>query len=152
MRGIVNPDKNIRNTVTNDLWNPREEEIAELGDYYWEKHKKRFRPRSGQDQTYPPVLMKPQIKLLSGNGRSIPGSTTRTIKLSSARNTNRYVMSPADVEQLKEYIRQLKTCMTFQVSTKYTNNIRNYYDGAHYRPCLGRQLLDSIYATHEPTY
>ena len=65
MRGIVNPDKNIRNTVTNDLWNPREEEIAELGDYYWEKYKKRFRPRSGQDQTYPPVLMKPQIKLLS---------------------------------------------------------------------------------------
>ncbi|MFR7809985.1 MAG: histidine kinase, partial [Butyricimonas faecihominis] len=53
MRGIVNPDKNIRNVVTNDLWNPREHEIEQLGDHYWEKHKKRFRPRPGEDRVHP---------------------------------------------------------------------------------------------------
>lgn len=59
MRGIVNPDKNIRDVVTNDLWNPREHEIEQLGDHYWEKHKKRFRPRPGEERVHPPVLMKP---------------------------------------------------------------------------------------------
>lgn len=71
MRGIVNPDKNIRNTVTNDLWNPREEEIAELGDYYWEKYKKipsSF--RSGPDLS--PGTHETTNKTVIRNGRGIP--------------------------------------------------------------------------------
>ena len=55
-----------------------------------------------------------------------------------------------EVEQLKELF-GAENVYDFSGINKYTNNIRNYYEGAHYRPCLGRQLLDSIYATHEPT-
>ena len=149
MRGIVNPDKNIRNTVTNDLWNPREEEIAELGDYYWEKYKKRFRPRSGQDQTYPPVLMKPQIKLLSEMAEVFQTHHTNC-KVIISPEYKQIRMNPADVEQLKNIFGS-ENVYDFSGINQYTNDIRNYYDGAHYRPCLGRQLLDSIYATHEPT-
>ena len=149
MRGIVNPDKNIRNTVTNDLWNPREEEIAELGDYYWEKYKKRFRPRSGQDQTYPPVLMKPQIKLLSEMAEVFQTHHTNC-KIIISPEYKQIRMNPADVEQLKNIFGS-ENVYDFSGINQYTNDIRNYYDGAHYRPCLGRQLLDSICATHEPT-
>ncbi len=149
MRGIVNPDKNIRNTVTNDLWNPREEEIAELGDYYWEKYKKRFRPRSGQDQTYPPVLMKPQIKLLSEMAEVFQTHHTNC-KIIISPEYKQIRMNPADVEQLKNIFGS-ENVYDFSGINQYTNDIRNYYDGAHYRPCLGRQLLVSIYATHEPT-
>ena len=149
MRGIVNPDKNIRNTVTNDLWNPREEEIAELGDYYWEKYKKRFRPRSGQDQTYPPVLMKPQIKLLSEMAEVFQTHHTNC-KIIISPEYKQIRMNPADVEQLKNIFGS-ENVYDFSGINQYTNDIRNYYDGAHYPPCLGRQLLDSIYATHEPT-
>ena len=149
MRGIVNPDKNIRNTVTNDLWNPREEEIAELGDYYWEKYKKRFRPRSGQDQTYPPVLMKPQIKLLSEMAEVFQTHHTNC-KIIISPEYKQIRMNPADVEQLKNIFGS-ENVYDFSGINQYTNDIRNYYDGAHYRPCLGRQLLYSIYATHEPT-
>lgn len=149
MRGIVNPDKNIRNTVTNDLWNLREEEIAELGDYYWEKYKKRFRPRSGQDQTYPPVLMKPQIKLLSEMAEVFQTHHTNC-KIIISPEYKQIRMNPADVEQLKNIFGS-ENVYDFSGINQYTNDIRNYYDGAHYRPCLGRQLLDSIYATHEPT-
>ena len=150
MRGIVNPDKNIRNTVTNDLWNPQEEEIAELGDYYWEKYKKRFRPRSGQDQTYPPVLMKPQIKLLSEMAEVFQTHHTNC-KIIISPEYKQIRMNPADVEQLKNIFGS-ENVYDFSGINQYTNDIRNYYDGAHYCPCLGRQLLDSIYATHEPTY
>lgn len=142
MRGIVNPDKNIRNTVTNDLWNPREEEIAELGDYYWEKYKKRFRPRSGQDQTYPPVLMKPQIKLLSEMAEVFQTHHTNC-KIIISPEYKQIRMNPADVEQLKNIFGS-ENVYDFSGINQYTNDIRNYYDGAHYRPCLGRQLLDSI--------
>ena len=149
MRGIVNPDKNIRNTVTNDLWNPREEEIAELGDYYWEKYKKRFRSRSGQDQTYPPVLMKPQIKLLSEMAEVFQTHHTNC-KIIISPEYKQIRMNPADVEQLKNIFGS-ENVYDFSGINQYTNDIRNYYDGAHYRPCLGRQLLDSSYATHDPT-
>ena len=59
-------------------------------------------------------------------------------------------LNPADVEQLKE-IFGAENVYDFSGINKYTNNIRNYYEGSHYRPCLGRQLLDSVYATHETT-
>ena len=132
MRGIVNPDKNIRNTVTNDLWNPREEEIAELGDYYWEKYKKRFRPRSGQDQTYPPVLMKPQIKLLSEMAEVFQTHHTNC-KIIISPEYKQIRMNPADVEQLKNIFGS-ENVYDFSGINQYTNDIRNYYDGAHYRP------------------
>ena len=132
MRGIVNPDKNIRNTVTNDLWNPREEEIAELGDYYWEKYKKRFRPRSGQDQTYPPVLMKPQIKLLSEMAEVFQTHHTNC-KIIISPEYKQIRMNPADVEQLKNIFGS-ENVYDFSGINQYKNDIRNYYDGAHYRP------------------
>ncbi|HJA14566.1 MAG TPA: histidine kinase [Candidatus Butyricimonas faecavium] len=149
MKGIVNPDKNIRNTVTNDLWNPREEEIATLGDYYWEKYKKRFRPRSGQNQTYPPVLMKPQVKLLSEIAKVFQAHHTNC-KIIVSPEYKQIRMNPADVEQLKN-IFGAKNVYDFSGINQYTNDIRNYYDGSHYRPCLGQKLLDRVYATHEPT-
>ena len=125
MRGIVNPDKNIRNTVTNDLWNPREEEIAELGDYYWEKYKKRFRPRSGQDQTYPPVLMKPQIKLLSEMAEVFQTHHTNC-KIIISPEYKQIRMNPADVEQLKNIFGS-ENVYDFSGINQYTNDIRNYY-------------------------
>ena len=148
MMGIVNPDKNTRNTITNDLWNPREKEIAELGDFYWEKYKKGFRPRSGQDQTYPPVLMKPQIKLLSEIAKVFQTHHTNC-KIIINPEYKQIRMNPADVQQLKE-IFGAENVYDFSGINQYTNDIRNYYEGSHYRPCLGRQLLDSVYATHEP--
>ena len=122
MRGIVNPDKNIRNTVTNDLWNPREEEIAELGDYYWEKYKKRFRPRSGQDQTYPPVLMKPQIKLLSEMAEVFQTHHTNC-KIIISPEYKQIRMNPADVEQLKNIFGS-ENVYDFSGINQYTNDIR----------------------------
>ena len=148
MMGIVNPDKNTRNTITNDLWNPREKEIAELGDFYWEKYKKGFRPRSGQDQTYPPVLMKPQIKLLSEIAKVFQTHHTNC-KIIINPEYKQIRMNPADVQQLKE-IFGAENVYDFSGINQYTNDIRNYYEGSHYRPCLRRQLLDSVYATHEP--
>ncbi len=143
MKGIVNPDKNIRNFVTNDLNNPREQEIAELGDYYWEKHRNRFRPRSGKEQTYSQVLMKPQIKLLSEMATVFQAHHTNC-KIIISPEYKQIRMHPADVEQLKN-IFGTENVYDFSGINKYTNDIRNYYDGSHYRPCLGRVLLDSIY-------
>ena len=120
-----------------------------MGDYYWEKYKKRFRPRSGQDQTYPPVLMKPQIKLLSEMAEVFQTHHTNC-KIIISPEYKQIRMNPADVEQLKNIFGS-ENVYDFSGINQYTNDIRNYYDGAHYRPCLGRQLLDSIYATHEPT-
>ena len=59
-------------------------------------------------------------------------------------------MNPADVEQLKN-IFGAKIVYDFSGINQYTYDIRNYYDGSHYRPCLGQKLLDRVYATHEPT-
>ena len=149
LTGIVNPDKNIRNVVTNDLWNPREHEIEQLVDHYWEKHKKRFRPRPGEERVHPPVLMKPQIKLLSEIAKVFQDHHTK-YKIIISPEYKQIRLNPADVVQLKE-IFGAENVYDFSGINKYTNNIRNYYEGAHYRPCLGRQLLDSVYATHETT-
>ncbi len=143
MTGIVNPDKKIRNTVTNDLWNPREREIEQLGERYWEKYKKKFRPRLGTDQTYPPVLMKPQIKLLSEIAAVFQAHHTNC-KIIISPEYKQIRVNPADVEQLRNIFGS-ENVYDFSGVNKYTNNIRNYYEGSHYRPCLGRMLLDSIY-------
>lgn len=93
--------------------------------------------------------MKPQIKLLSEIAKVFQDHHTK-YKIIISPEYKQIRLNPADVEQLKE-IFGAENVYDFSGINKYTNNIRNYYEGSHYRPCLGRQLLDSVYATHKTT-
>lgn len=43
MKGVINPYGVVRDPVTNDAINPREEMIQREGEAYWESHKKNSR-------------------------------------------------------------------------------------------------------------
>ena len=143
MKGIVNPDKHTRNKITNDVLSPREHEIKQLGDKYWEKNKRNFRPRRGKNQEYPPVLMKPQIKLLSEMAEVFQAHHTNC-KIIISPEYKQIRINPSDVTELKKIFGE-ENVFDFSGINEYTNDIRNYYEGSHYRPCLGRRLLEIVY-------
>ena len=53
-------------------------------------------------------------------------------------------INPSDVTELKKIFGE-ENVFDFSGINEYTNDIRNYYEGSHYRPCLGRRLLDIVY-------
>lgn len=49
MKGVINPYGVIRDSITNDAINPREQMIREEGESYWENHIKEFMKTNDPD-------------------------------------------------------------------------------------------------------
>lgn len=147
MRGVINDHAVERNCVSNDVYNPREKEIAALGESYWERHKKEFPARDTIQKVTPPIIMKKQYDMLS-EMRDIFVKRGTNYKILINPKYNQVKLNPDDLKQLQEIFGK-ENVFDFSGINEYTADIHNYYEKGHYRPQLGRKMLDVIYGTIE---
>lgn len=53
-------------------------------------------------------------------------------------------INPADVKTLKRFFGK-RNVFDFTGINEYTEDIHNYYEPGHYRPALGKRLMEKIY-------
>lgn len=149
MKGVINPYGVVRDPVTNDAINPREEMIQREGEAYWENHKKEFQKarnpnyRNGKYRKGEPFLWQAQIGLLEEISQICRRHNT-SVKIIISPDYSQISINPADVEILKRFFGDTNV-FDFSGINEYTNDIHNYYERGHYRPILGTKLLKRIY-------
>ena len=149
MKGVINPYGVVRDPVTNDAINPREEMIQREGEAYWESHKKEFQKtrdpnyRNGKYRKGEPFLWQAQIELLEEISQICRKHNT-SVKIIISPDYSQISINPADVEILKRFFGDTNV-FDFSGINEYTNDIHNYYERGHYRPILGTKLLKRIY-------
>ena len=153
MKGVINPYGVVRDPVTNDAINPREEMIQREGEAYWESHKKEFQKtrdpnyRNGKYRKGEPFLWQAQIELLEEISQICRKHNT-SVKIIISPDYSQISINPADVEILKRFFGDTNV-FDFSGINEYTNDIHNYYERGHYRPILGTRLLQKIYCKQE---
>lgn len=149
MKGIINPYGSTRNPVTNDVLNPREKMIKEEGDKYWENRKGEFTKekmknyRDGKYREAPQVLREKQISLLQ-EIKWICRKHNTDVKIIISPDYLQVNINPADVKTLKRFFGK-RNVFDFTGINEYTKDIHNYYEPGHYRPALGKRLMEKIY-------
>ena len=153
MKGVINPYGVVKDPVTNDAINPREEMIQREGEAYWESHKKEFQKtrdpnyRNGKYRKGEPFLWQAQIGLLEEISQICRRHNT-SVKIIISPDYSQISINPADVEILKRFFGDTNV-FDFSGINEYTNDIHNYYERGHYRPILGTRLLQKIYCKQE---
>lgn len=149
MRGIINPYGAVRDSVTNDVINPRETMIKEKGEAYWKDEASKFENpkdphyRDGRYREARPVLFGNQINLLCKIEKLLQKHRT-FIKIIISPDYNQICINHKDVEMLKS-IFGAENIFDFSGINKYTADIHNYYEEGHYRPILGTRILQDVY-------
>ncbi len=149
MKGVINPYGSTRNPVTNDVLNPREKMIKEEGDKYWENRKGEFTKekmknyRDGKYREAPQVLREKQINLLQ-EIKWICRKHDTDVKIIISPDYLQVNINPADVKTLKRFFGK-RNVFDFTGINEYTEDIHNYYEPGHYRPALGKRLMEKIY-------
>ena len=143
MEGVIMDKYDQRNQLTNDVINPREAEIEELKGRYWEKHRKELPPRADKVKPYVQVIFNKQEQMLK-----------EICSIFRKHNTNyQIIINPEwsqkkldskDLSELKD-IFEPNRIHDFSGKNAYTENQEYYYEKAHYRPILGKIILQEIY-------
>ncbi|MCH4895158.1 histidine kinase [Marinilabiliaceae bacterium JC040] len=141
MRGIIGSAKITRNPITNDLYNPRDIEIKKDSANYWIKHKSSFTRKTPREELS--VVGNKQVEQL------------KEINAIFKRNNTHYsiVINPSYQELLFNR-NDLKTLngifgeenvFDYSGTNTYSTNNKYFYECVHFRPLLGRIILDDIY-------
>lgn len=130
--------------LNNDLYNPREKMIASEGVRYWTIHVKDFPSRKATaGTTRARVIWGEQKKLLLDIARVLAQHHARVqVLLSPEYDQSR--LNPQDVSTLRR-IFGTSNVHDFTGVNVYSTDLHNFYEKAHYRPVLGRKLLDAVY-------
>lgn len=150
MKGVINPYGPIRDPITNDMLNPREEIIKTEGEKYWENRKNEFTKkrekdyRNGKYKEDLKVIGDKQLEYLKDIAQICRKHDT-AVKIIISPNYNQINLNPADVQILKDLF-GTGNVFDFSGINKYTEDIHNYYEKGHYRPVLGVRLMEKIYS------
>ena len=144
MRKVIHDGAPLREAFTNNFINPREKEIEEKGEGYWTEHKEEFekRPDAGKEET--PVIEHQQILLLRRIRKICDKQHTRLVLLISP-DYYQTKLNHQDLLLLKKELGN-EAVWDFTGVNEYTRDLHNYYEPGHYRPMLGRKLLDVVYS------
>jgi len=144
MRGIIMEKDDHRDQLTNDIINPREFEIQKNQDQYWIKHKKEFPERNSEVENYSQIIYKRQKKMLS-EIREIFKKHQTDYQIVINPEWNQKKFNTADLSELKKIFGESKVT-DFSGKNSYTENKKFYYEKNHYRPLLGKKILNKIYS------
>lgn len=143
MEGIIMNKYDQRNQLTNDIINPREAEIEKLKDQYWVKHKKELPFRADKVNPHVQAIFNKQKYMLK-----------EICSIFQKHNTNYQIIINPEWSQKKfntEDLKLLKTIFEknrvhdFSGKNQYTENKTYFYEQSHYRPLLGKIILQKIY-------
>lgn len=143
MRGIIMKQDDHRNQLTNDIINPREFEIEKLKEQYWVKHKNELPARTLHIEAYPQVIFNKQNKMLSEISEIFKKHET-DYQIIINPEWSQKSLNKTDLTKLKN-IFAADRIHNFSGKNKYTENKENYYEKSHYRPILGKLILQDIY-------
>jgi len=143
MKGILTDKDLHRNQLTNDFRNPREDEILKTKEQYWIKHKKEFPKRDLIVDPYEQTIFNKQKNMLSEIGEILKRNKTNYQIIISPEWSQKEINSK-DLIELKR-IFDLNRIHDFSGKNKYTQNQEYFYEKGHYRPLLGKIILQEIY-------
>ena len=99
--------------------------------------------RDGKYREAPQVLREKQINLLQ-EIKWICRKHDTDVKIIISPDYLQVNINPADVKTLKRFFGK-RNVFDFTGINEYTEDIHNYYDPGHYRPALGKRLMEKIY-------
>lgn len=141
MKGIIGSKQVIRHSYTNDLFNPRDKAISRDSIHYWDIHKKDFPKIKAMEEN--PVIGNKQIELLTDIKNMLVSEETE-YKIIINPNYEQYQLNRKDLIILNN-IFSSNNVYDFSGTNKYTKDIKYFYEGAHYRPLLGKTIMREIY-------
>ena len=106
-------------------------------------HGKEFKPRNPNPPVREQLIQDYHIKDLKEIREILKKEGTK-YKIVICPTFDQKVYNPIDIEILKIYF-GVENIYDFSGKNKYTNDMRNYYEGSHFKPSVGRQIMNEIY-------
>jgi hypothetical protein len=143
MTGYIENRKISYDTITNELnILDQEKEITETPHEYYAKRKKIFYPRFGEQIDSVERIKKPNLLLLMDIKRILEKNNTN-YKVILSPLYEQIKFNPKDLELLESLF--TGHIYDFSGKNKFTDNVTNYYESAHFRPIVGDSILSNIY-------
>lgn len=131
------------NPITNENLRTVMEKKIKNGTYYNERIMKRFRTEQYPDSVAPTIIKNKQVEMLS-NIYNVLKNHHSNYKIIVNPMYNQIKMNPKDLESLNNIFGR-NNVYDFSGVNKYTSDYHDYYETAHYRSHIARQLLKEIY-------
>lgn len=139
----------IRDSKNNDAFNPREKQIEQEGEMYWENRKHEFPERDGTIAIAKPAIFHSQQMVLDEIMEVLRRHGT-SIRVIISPDYNQKKLHPNDRKILQNIFGK-DNVYDFSGINEFTEDYHNYYESGHYRPVLGNKLLERIYKQHHAT-
>lgn len=149
MNGTINCYGEVRDSINNSAFNPREKDIENEGLQYWETREREFtnrkdpKYRNGEYKEKAPVLFDNQIEELNQIVQILKRCNTK-LKFVITPDFDQVSFNKNDLLILNSIFGQ-ENVYDFSGINKYTSNKYNYYEKTHFRPILGDTLLKKMY-------
>ena len=145
MKSVIIPDGPIREPFTNNFLNPREREIVEDGEIYWNNHYEEFHKKSrNPGEIARKTIFNSQISMLEGLKAICSRHSTNVTLIISPEYFQKKI-HPEDLQKLQDIFGK-ESVFDFSGVNSYTEDYHNYYEPGHYRPYLGAKLLKDVYS------
>jgi hypothetical protein len=149
LAGFLDPatrSKVVSTQVANDvLLVELDRRIAANEDAYYTQMASVFGdPQSRVESVDAPAIGKESLALLR-EIRAIGWKHHADVRIAISPLYDQARLNPADLALLKELF-GAENVHDFSGANEFTSEVRNYYETSHYRPHVGRQLMDHIYA------
>lgn len=141
---IINSNMNLSyDSITNELfWDKQEQMIAE-GNYYTEGRVKVFENAQFPGKVSDIVLNKERIEMLREIKKIFDGQST-DYRIVISPIYDQVKINPTDLQCLNDIFGQ-NHVFDFSGVSKWSLDYHNYYETSHYRPCVANEIMKIIY-------
>jgi hypothetical protein len=121
----------------------RNKELAQNEEAYYEKRKEIFYERTGRKTISTAVIGDKQVQMLN-DIKNILDKSKATYHIIINPDYNQKSMDTIDLRRLK-LIFQTEKVHDFSGINAFTKDKKNYYDNYHFKPQIGKAMLNDIY-------
>ncbi|MDC7997314.1 hypothetical protein POW22_04700 [Gilvibacter sediminis] len=140
---LLDDRKRNYDPLTNEIRFEHYEELIEKGEYYTPERLAVFYDRDSKQTYLKPSIKENQKRMLNEIAAIVEKQNTKLrIVISPAYDQKKF--NPEDLAFLNETF-GTDSVFDFSGINEITQDYRNYYESAHYRPHVAKQIMDSIY-------
>jgi hypothetical protein len=133
------------NNTTGDVWSPYDKDIKFDSIKYYEKLISKGIFHERKNVTKSSVLIgKEQVKLLN-EIKNVIDKQNINLKIVISPLYNQIKFNESDMQFLTKLFGN-KNVYDFSGKNNLTENISNYYESSHYKPCVANLIMDSVYS------
>jgi hypothetical protein len=131
---------------TNELTYPYLEKLIQEGAYYTPERMKVFYPRDTTQQSYYPIVILEKQKQMLNEINDIFQKNKTDFKVIINPLYDQKKLAEEDLAYLEATFGKHRV-FDFSGINRITNDYSNYYEDAHYRPHVAKEILKTIYTT-----